>query len=101
MRHLILFSVVLVVLPAIFQIWYGRKAVYGTTRMHFGLVCFVSLIAQVVFTFFGFRLTLYSLSARGFQCGMPAVGFLTIGVALSLIIFLTIGIQLYLKITHK
>ncbi|HSD08875.1 hypothetical protein, partial [Flavobacterium sp.] len=74
MDFLILFSLLLIILPTIFQLIYGRKAISESINLSFGTVCLISFVAQFILTFLGFFITSISLSNRGFKCGTPAVG---------------------------
>ena len=96
-----LLSLLLIILPTIFQFRYGGKVISESINLSFGTVCLLSIVAQFIFTFLGFILTSISLSNRGFKCGMPAVGIFGLGFLFTLILLVIMGIQLIVKMTYK
>ncbi|WP_417940367.1 hypothetical protein [Flavobacterium sp. RS13.1] len=101
MDYLMLFSILLIILPMIFQFHYGRKAISKSINLSFGDVCLTSFVAQFILTFLSFTITSISLSNRGYKCVTPAVGIFGLSFFFTLILLLIIGIQLIVKITYK
>jgi hypothetical protein len=101
MDYLMLLSILLIILPTIFQFRYGGKAISESINLSFGIVCLLSFVAQFILTFLGFILTSISLSNRGYKCGMPTVGVFGLSFLFTLILLVIMGIQLFVKVTHK
>jgi len=67
------------------------------------LVCLISIIAQISITLLGIIVIANSLKTpdRDYVCGMPIVGFIGISFFLFLIMLIIMGVQLYIKVSHK
>ncbi len=96
-----LFSLVLIIVPTIFQFIYGKKSISENIDLSFGAVCLISFVAQFVLTFLGVFIAAISLSNRGFKCLTPAVGIIGLSFLFSIVLLIIMGIQLYVKATYK
>lgn len=98
-------SLILVILPLIFQIVFGRKAIGESIKLKFGRVCIISLILQLIFALISFKIILYNLNKRieshEFACGMPLVGLFVITLFFSFFLIITIIIQYFIKKSYE
>ncbi|MGX7666699.1 hypothetical protein [Flavobacterium pedocola] len=97
MDFFIILSFLLIILPIIFQIFYEKKTISNTADLSFREVCFLSFIFQIFLTFLGFNITSKSLEARGFECGIAPFMIIGISFIVTLLMFIIMGIQLYIK----
>lgn len=88
---------ILILLPLLFQIIVGRKAVGGDIKLRFGTVCLISILGQIVLTIAAFNLIVYYLQKNKNPCGMPLVGLIMVSLFFSVILFITILIQNRIK----
>lgn len=86
-----------IILPLIFQIIFGRKAIGKDIQLSFGSVCLISFFSQIVLTIFAFKLTAYHLKKNNIFCGMPLVGLIVMSLFFSIILFITMLIQERIK----
>ena len=95
MKTIALLSVFLLVLPLLFQYFYGKKAVHKMTSLPFGLIVGVSVVSHIVFTFLGLYLVSWSIiKTHGeYACGTPATGIIPISGILFFILMVVIVIQ--------
>lgn len=84
---------ILILLPLLFQIIFGRKAIGGDIKLRFGTVCFISILGQIVLTIVALNLIVYYLQKNNNPCGMPLVGLVMVSLFFSGILFITILIQ--------
>ena len=103
MKIFVFIVILSLILPAIFQLKYGNKSINNYTKMRFGIVCLISIIAQILITLFGIIVIADSLKTpeREFVCGMPIVGYIMISFFIFLIMIIIMGVQLYIKVSHK
>ena len=94
---------ILIILPLLFQIIIGRKAIGETISLSFGTVCFISLILQIILSVISFFIASYNLNKyfeqnpNGFRCGMGVLGLIMTSLLLTLILIIVIVIQYYIK----
>lgn len=84
---------ILIIIPLLFQIIFGRKAIGGDIKLSFGTVCLISLLGQILFTIFDFKIIVYYLEKNHNACGMPLVGLIMFSLLFTVILFITILIQ--------
>ena len=88
---------ILIILPLLFQIIFGRKAIGKDIKLSFGSVCLISFLGQIIFTIVLFNIIIYYLENNNNSCGMPLVGLINVSLFLTLILFITIFIQYRIK----
>jgi uncharacterized membrane protein len=84
---------VLIILPLLFQIIFGRKAIGGDIKLSFGSICLISFFGQILLTIFTFKLIVYYLEKYHNACGMALVGLIMMSLFFSIILFITMIIQ--------
>jgi hypothetical protein len=89
--------IILIILPLLFQIIFGRKAIGGDIKLSFGTVCLISFMGQIAFTIVLFNIIAYYLEKNDNHCGMPLVGLIVISLFLSFILIVTMIIQDHTK----
>ncbi|POY39648.1 hypothetical protein C3L50_10840 [Flavobacterium alvei] len=89
--------VILIILPLLFQIIFGRKAIGGDIKWSFGTICLISFLGQILFTILAFNLIVYYLEKNNNTCGMPLVGLVMFSLLFTLILLITIIIQYRIK----
>jgi len=85
--------IILIILPLLFQIIFGRKAIGGDIKLSFGTVCLISFLGQIIFTISAFNLIVYYLKKNNNACGMPLVGLVMLSLLFTVILFITMFIQ--------
>ena len=85
--------IILIILPLLFQIIFGRKAIGGDIKLSFGAVCLISFLGQILLTISAFKLIVYYLEKNNNACGMPLVGLVMLSLLFSVILFITMLIQ--------
>jgi len=93
--------IILIILPLLFQIIFGRKAIGGDIKLSFGAVCVISFFSQILLTFFAFKLIVYYLEKNNNACGMPLVGLVMLALLFSVILFITILVQDRIKKSYE
>ncbi|OCB78336.1 hypothetical protein B0A79_22000 [Flavobacterium piscis] len=86
-------SIILIFLPLLFQIIFGRKAIGGDIKLSFGTVCLISFLGQILSTILEFNIILSNLQKNNNFCGLPLVGLITVSLFLTFILIITIFIQ--------
>lgn len=90
----------LLVLPLIFQIIFGRKAIAGTVRLRFFTVGLISFISQFVISYAAFSIVAHNMNVRSggrAHCGMPLLGLISLEIIFFIIMLITIIIQYFIK----
>lgn len=93
--------IILLILPLLFQIFFGTKALKKKIKLRFATVCLISFIAQILLTIFDFKLIEYLLEGNNNACGMPLIGVLMLSLVLSLILFAIMIIQHFIRKSYK
>ena len=89
--------VILIIIPLLFQIIFGRKAIGGDIKLSFGTICLISFLGQILFTILAFNIIVYYLKKNNTACGMPLVGLVMFSLLFTLILLITIFIQYRIK----
>ena len=103
MKYFGIVAILILLLPAIFQLIYGNKAIYNHTKPKFKLVCVISIMSQIVIAYLGsiaMDKQLQTPNMSGY-CGMPIFAYVALNLLLLLIILIIMGIQLYIKVARK
>lgn len=90
-------TLALLLAPLVFQIIYGRKAIGEDIKLKFDTVCLFSILGQIVFTFLSIFIMGNLIQKKGIHCGMPLVGLFSISILLTVILFITMLIQYFIK----
>jgi hypothetical protein len=67
-------TLLLLILPLIFQIVFGRKSITGTIKLNFFRVSVISFVTQFIFSYLAFQIVSHSLRVNSngqIHCGMP------------------------------
>ncbi len=94
----------LLALPIIFQIIFGRKAIVKTIKLTFFKVCLITFLAQFIFFIIAFKVLSYRLREESngqIHCGMPFVGLIGLEILISIIILLIILVQYLIKRSYN
>lgn len=103
MKYFGIIAILILLIPSIFQLIYGNKAIYNHSKPKFRFVCVISITSQIVITYLGSitmdeRLQRPDMSG---YCGMPIFAYVALNFLLFLIILIIMGIQLYIKVARK
>ena len=96
-------SLILMILPFLFQFVYGIKAIRKTTSMTFGKVSLITFILQIVFSGTIFGVSYYNFSKYfdehpdKTRCLTPIAGLIFVLVFFSIALLITIAIQYIMK----
>ncbi|AXB55246.1 hypothetical protein HYN86_00935 [Flavobacterium fluviale] len=94
----------LLALPMIFQIIFGRKAIGESIKLTFFKVCLITFLSQFIFFIIAFKILsnkLQSESNGQIHCGMPFVGLIGLEILRSIIILVIIFIQFLIKRSYN
>ena len=89
--------VILIIIPLLFQIIFGRKAIGGDIKWRFGTICLLIFFGQILLTILAFNIIVYYLEKNNNACGMPLVGLVMFSLLFTLILLITIFIQYRIK----
>jgi uncharacterized protein with PQ loop repeat len=95
---------ILIILPLIFQIIFGRKKVTKNIKLSFPIVCFISILLQIIFSYLSFKTFAYNFKMNfngKVHCGMPLLGMAFIEVFFLGGLLAIILIQYLARKTHK
>lgn len=90
---LILLSFLMLFIPLVFQFIAGNRSLDKSTSLNFFIVCVISLIFQVVITFFSFLLATKGIVSNGNKCATGAVGIFAISFLISLLMLFVMVVQ--------
>lgn len=93
--------IILIIIPLLFQIIFGRKAIGGDIKLSFGTICLISFLGQILFTIFAFKLIIYYLEKNDNDCGIALVGLIMLSLFFTLILIITIFIQFRIKKSYE
>ena len=92
---------ILVVLPLLFQIIYGRKAIGEEIKWKFGTICIISLLSQIAVSILSFSIASYnfekSFEGKEYHCGMGILGIIVLALFFTISLLLTMLIQYFIK----
>ena len=96
---------IFIILPLIFQIIFGRKAIGEDIKIKFGTICIMSFILQIILSIASFTIISYNINKRieshEFACGMPIVGLFVLTLFFTLILIITMIIQYFIKKSYE
>lgn len=90
----------LLVLPLIFQIIFGRNFKPETIKLSFFKVSIISFLSQTVFSYLAFQIVSHNLRINSngqIRCGMPLLGLIFVEFIFIIILVITIFIQYFIK----
>jgi hypothetical protein len=94
---------ILILLPLLFQLILGTKAIYKSTSLKFSTISWISFIAQLVFSFLAIYIVNYNFSKyfeehpNVTRCGMPFLGFIMATLFFIVVLIVIIIIQFLIK----
>ena len=96
---------ILIVLPLLFQIIFGRKAIGGDIKLKFGEICVISFLFQISLTIISFSIASYNfeknLEGHGYRCGMGLLGIIVLSFFFTIFLITTMLIQYYIKKSYE
>lgn len=100
-----IYPLILIILPLLFQLIYGRKAIGETIQLKFGTVVLISIISQIVLSIISFNLAIYnfteSVQGRLPSCGMWMIGIYFYNLISIVILLIIITVQYFIKRSYK
>ncbi len=92
----------LLILPSIFQLIFGRKDLAENIKLNFEKVSLINFLLQIIFSYSVFNIISNRLTANGpLRCGMPFVGLIFMELLLLAVLFIIILIQYLVKRSYK
>ncbi|SHG23259.1 hypothetical protein [Flavobacterium defluvii] len=96
---------ILIILPLLFQLVYGRKSIGESISLKFGTVSLISFILQVVLSIAACYIASYnfteSLEGRPYRCGMGILGIIVLVFLLTIILLIVIIVQYFIKRSYE
>jgi len=94
--------VLLLFIPSVFQLIFGRKHLAESIKLNFTKVSFINFLLQVIFSCLVFNIIENRLTANEpLRCGMPLVGLIFMELLLLIILLVIILIQFLVKRNYK
>lgn len=99
--------IILIILPLLFQIIVGRKAIGETISLTFRTVCFISFISQVALSLIAFSVATYNFNKfleqnpDSVRCGMGFLGLISLSFILTFILIIVMIIQYFIKRSYE
>lgn len=90
----------LLVLPLIFQIIFGRKFRYETIKLSFFKVSIISFLSQILLSCLAFQILSHNLRSNSngqIHCGMPLLGLILVEFIFIIILIVTIVAQYFIR----
>lgn len=94
---LLLISVLMLLIPLVFQIVLGNKSSHNLISLNFGVVCFFSLFLQMVITVLSFFLAIKGIVGGGNKCATGAVGIFAISFFITMLMLFIMIVQFVKK----
>jgi hypothetical protein len=94
----------LLTLPLLFQIVFGRKAIYENVKLTLSEVCLISFCSQIIFYYFAFKLLDYKLRSESngqFHCGMPFVGLVVVEFFFIIVLIIIMAVQYFIRKSYN
>ena len=92
---------ILILLPLLFQIIFGRKAIGEDIKLSFGTICLISFLSQILLSIVAFFIMTNDLKKENAYCGQPLVGLAILSLFLTFILIVTIIIQYSIKRSYE
>lgn len=96
---------ILIILPLVFQIIFGRKAIAESITLEFGTVSMISIILQIALTIIAFIIASNNfqeqLQGQPYRCGMGFIGIFMLSFLFSVILVIVIIVQYYIKKSYE
>jgi hypothetical protein len=90
-------TLLLIAMPLLFQIIFGRKAIGEDIKLKFGAICLISGIGQLLFSYISLLLLSNRLEEYGQKCGLPLVGLIMISLFFTACLIITMIVQYFIK----
>jgi len=90
----------LLILPLLFQVIYGRKAILESIKLNLSKVSLISFFSQILFSFFALNLLDYKIRSESdgqFHCGMPFVGLIIMELFFTALLIIAMLIQFSIR----
>ncbi|WPO79375.1 hypothetical protein [Flavobacterium sp. KACC 22761] len=94
----------LLALPMIFQIIFGRKAIGESIKLTFFKICLITILSQFISFIIAFKILSNKLRAESngqIHCGMPFVGLIGLEILITIIIVVIILVQYLIKRSYN
>jgi hypothetical protein len=92
---------ILILIPLVFQIVFGRKAIGEDIKLGFGTICLLSFLGQILLSIVAFFIMTNSLQKNANFCGLPLVGLVVVSLFFTFILIVTILIQYSIKKSYE
>jgi uncharacterized membrane protein len=93
--------ILLILLPSLFQMIFGRKAVGEDIKLGFGAICLISFLSQIAVSFIAFFIMAKRLQNDHFVCGLPLLGIVMCSLFFTLCLFIIMIIQYFIKRSYE
>ena len=92
---------ILIILPSLFQIVFGTKAMRKVVKSELTTICLISYCLQMLLSFVAFTIANYnlekSIEKSGFRCGMGIAGTVALSLLFTLTLTIVIIVQYFVK----
>lgn len=92
---------ILIILPLLFQLIFGRKAIAESISLKFGTISLISFFLQITLSIAACFIASYnfteSLEGRPYRCGMGILGIIAFVFSFTIILLIVIIAQYFIK----
>ena len=96
---------ILIILPWLFQIIFGRKAIGEDIKLKFGTICLISFLSQIILSIISFSVASYNFDkiheGSEYKCGMGILGIIVLSFLFTIVLFITMVIQYFIKRSYE
>lgn len=96
----LLIAITLLLIPITFQYKKGNDSLFENNLKKFGVICFLSIVFQIVLTFVSFFLMIFAITNSGNKCATGAAGIFAISFFISIFLFFLILLQFFRRNTY-
>jgi hypothetical protein len=87
----------ILIFPLLVQIVLGTIIILKKVKWNFDLVCVINIVAQVLSIFIALKLITIDAERQNVRCGMPHAAMLFLGIISTIVLVITIGIQIGIR----
>lgn len=96
---------ILILLPFLFQLIYGRKTIGETIQLKFRTVVLISILLQIVLSIISVNLAIYnfteSIHGEPYRCGMGFIGIYFVNLLSIIVLVVIITVQYFIKRSYE
>ena len=96
---------ILIFLPIIFQIIYGRKSIGEDIKLKLSQVCIISFLAQIILSIIAYQIASYNfyknLNGDKYHCGMGLLGIIGLDLIVTIFLLIVMIVQFFIWRSYR